>query len=208
MILPPRAQNHRRPGSPSCPSDISVTIGPRSPRDYPHLDRFAAPPWDPQSPQRLAIDDDLPADHLTRAIDAVVDRLDLTDLFASYAGVGSQPPRPDLRLKIVLYEMQTGRHSPAQWAKDVRDRRCLLWLGRGITPSRSRGDAFRDRVGARLEDWNRQVLQGAVAFGLTTAQSGSLDGTLIAAHASRHRLLNLARLDRRLEELDRVIAAD
>ena len=47
-----------------------------------------------------------------------------------------------------------------------------------------------------------------MAQGLTTASRGSLDGTLIAAHASRHRLVNLSRLRRRLEELDRVIAAD
>jgi hypothetical protein len=46
-------------------------------------------------------------------------------------------------LKIVLYEMQTGRHSPGQWAKDTRDRRCLLWLGHGIKPSRSRWYTFR-----------------------------------------------------------------
>jgi transposase len=208
MILPPRPENHRRldPARPRI--DLSAALVPPPSRDYPHLDRFAVPPWDPRSPERLAIDDDLPADHLARAIDEVVDRLDLTALFVSYAGVGSKPHRPDLMLKVVLYEMQTGRHSPGQWAQDARDRRCLLWLGRGITPSRSRCYAFRDRAGAWLEDWNRQVLQGAVAEGLTTAKSGSLDGTLIAAGASRHRLINLARLDRRLEELDRVIAAD
>ena len=43
---------------------------------------------------------------------------------------------------------------------------------------------------------------------MTTARRGSLDGTLIAANASRHRLVNLSRLERRLAELDRVIAAD
>ena len=208
MILPPRTRDHRRLDLPDSASELRLPSAPLPPRDYPHLDRFAVPPWDHRSPQRLAIDDDLPADHLARAIDEVVDRLDLTDLFASYAGFGSKPHRPDLMLKIVLYEMQTARHSPGQWAEDSRDRRCLLWLGCGIKPSRSRCYAFRDRVGARLGDWNRQVLQGAVAQGLTTARSGSLDGTLIAAHASRHRLINLARLDRRLEELDRVIAAD
>jgi transposase len=207
MILPPRPEDHRRldPARPRI--DLAAMIVP-PPRDYPHLDRFAAPPWDPTSPERLAIDDDLPTDHLARAIDEVVDRLDLTDLFASYAGVGSKPHRPDLMLKIVSYEIQTGHHSPGQWAEDTPDRRCLLWLGRGIKPSRSRCYAFRDRIGPRLSAWNRQVLQGAVAQGLTTARSGSLDGTLIAANASRHRLLNLARLDRRLEELDRGIAAD
>jgi transposase len=204
MILPPRPENHRRldPGS------TSPAALPPPPRDSPRLDRFASPPWEAQSPERLAIDDSLPVDHLARAIDEAVDQLDLTALFASYAGLGSRPHRPDLMLKIVLYEMQTGRHSPGQWAEDARDRRCLLWLGRGIAPSRSRCYAFRDRVGASLRDWYGQVLRSAVVQGLTTALSGSLDGTTIAAAASRHRLLNLARLDRRLEELDRAIAAD
>ena len=208
MILPPRPENHRPLDPARSQSDRPAAVLPLPPRDWPRLDRFAPPPWEAQSPERLAIDDDLPPDHLARAIDEAVDRLDLTALFASYAGVGSQSHRPDLMLKIVLYEMQTGRHSPGQWAKDTRDRRCLLWLGRGIKPSRSRWYTFRDRIGRWLLVWNGQVLQGAVAQGLTTANSGSLDGTLIAANASRHRLLNRARLKRRLEELDRVIAAD
>jgi len=208
MILPPRPLNHRRLDLPNRPIDRPVMIVPRPARDYPNLDRFAVPPWDCQSPEWLAIDDSLPVDHLARAIDEAVDQLDLTALFASYAGVGSRPHRPDLMLKIVLYQMQTGHPSPSQWAADTPDRRCLLWLGRGIKPSRSRCFAFRDRLGAWLPDWNRQVLQSAVVPGITTARSGSLDGTLIAANASRHRLLNLARLDRRLKELDRVIAAD
>jgi hypothetical protein len=132
----------------------------------------------------------------------------LTALFASYAGVGSQAHRPDLMLKIVWYQMQTGHHSPAQWAKDTRDRRSLLWLGFGITPARSRWYAFRDRLGPVLEVYHRPLLEHAVAGGLTTARSGSLDGTVIAANASRHRLLNLARLRRHIAELDRGPAAD
>src|SRR3954452_19477932 len=79
----------------------------------------------------------------------------------AYAGVGSKAHRPDLLLKIVLYEIHTGRHSPEQWAQDVRDRRSLQWLGFGITPSRTRFYAFRDRIGPWLETLNRQVLESA-----------------------------------------------
>jgi hypothetical protein len=104
--------------------------------------------------------------------------------------------------------MHIGRHSPDHWAQDVRDRRCLQWLGLGITPSRTRCYAFRDRVGPWLEAWNRQVLGAAVVRGLTTARRGSLDGTLIAANASRHRLVNRSRLQRRSAELGRVLAAE
>ena len=208
MILPPRPQNHRPLDRSRRTLDLPVTVDPPPPQNRPELDRFAVPPWNPRSPEWLAIEDSLPADHRARAIDEAVDQLDLALLFASYLGVGSKAHRPDLMLKIALYEIQTGHHSPDQWAKDTCDRRCLQWLGLGIAPSRSRWYAFRDRVGPLLETFHRQILEGAVAQGLTTASRGSLDGTLIAAHASRHRLVNLSRLRRRLEELDRVIAAD
>src|SRR4051812_3035688 len=208
MILPPRPENHPRPEPPRLALDLSAAPGPHPRRNLPELDRFASPPWDHLSPQWLQIEDTLPADHRARAIDEAVDQLDLTDLFASYLGVGSKAHRPDLMLKIVLYEIQIGRHSPDQWAQDVFDRRSLQGLGWGITPSRTRCSAFRDRVGPLLEAFNRQVLQSAVVQGLTTTSQGSLDGTLIAANASRHRLVNLARLERRLAELDRVLAAD
>src|SRR5438105_4205634 len=118
MILPPRHQNPRRdPARPQI--DFPATVSPPPPRDDPKFDRFARPPWDRHSPEWLAIEDSLPADHLARVIDEAVDQLDLTPLFASYAGVGSQAHRPDLMLKIVLYEIQTGCQSPAQWAQDT-----------------------------------------------------------------------------------------
>jgi transposase len=209
MILPPpRPQNPRRLDPPRRPLDLFAAVGPPPTRDYPHLDRFAPPPWDRQSPEWLHIEDSLPANHLARTIDAAVDALDRTPLFASYAGVGSQAHRPDLMLKIALYQIQTGHPSPAPWARDASDRRCLRWLGLGIAPSRNRWYVFRDRMGPLLDTFHRQVLEWALARGITTARRGSLDGTLIAANASRHRLVNLARLRRRLEELDRVIAAD
>jgi transposase len=202
MILPPRPQNQPQP------TRRARELDPPPRRIVPQPERFAPPPWDRHSPQWLDIEDDLDADHLARAIDVAVDHLDLTALFASYAGVGSRAHWPDLMLKIVLDEIQTGRHSPDQWSQDVLDRRSVRWLGFGITPSRTRCYAFRDRIGPLLELYNRQVLELAVVQGLTTARRGSLDGTLIAANASRHRLVNLARLERRLAELDRVLAAD
>src|SRR3954470_24936769 len=208
MILPPRPENHPRPEPSHRALAPLAALDPHPRPNRPELDRFAPPPWDRLSPQWLEIEDTLPADHRARAIAEAVDQLDLTDLFASYLGVGSKAHRPDLCLRIVLYEIQTGRHSPDQWAQDVRDRRSLQWLGLGITPSRTRCYAFRDRLGPLLETLNRQILQSAVVQGITTASRGSLDGTLIAANASRHRLVNLSRLERRLAELDRVLAAD
>ena len=98
--------------------------------------RFASPPWTADSPEWQLLDRKIPADHLARRIDRAVARLDLTPLFDSYAGTGSKPHRPDLLLKIVLYELQQGEPSPAQWAEDARWHEVVQWLGCGIQPAR------------------------------------------------------------------------
>lgn len=170
--------------------------------------RFADPPWDRQSPAWLDLDRRLPPDHLARRIDRLVEQLPLDDLFASYAGTGSAAHRPDLLLKAVLYETWRGRHRPADWHRDARESEPLRWLLRGCAPSRARWYAFRDRLGRHLPEWNRRLLRRALDERLTPARRAALDGSDLAANASRHRLVNAATLARRLGQLDEAIAAD
>ena len=171
-------------------------------------DRFAPPPWSADSPAWQRLDQKIPPDHLARRIDRAVDRLDLTPLFDSYAGTGSQPYRPDLLLKVVLYELRQGQPSPAQWAEAARWHEVVQWLGRGIQPSRSRWYAFCERLGPFVDAWHQQVVDDALEQGLTTGEQASLDGSSIAANASRHRLLNQQQLDSRQQQLDQALAAD
>ena len=78
-------------------------------------ERFAPTPWDRQSQEWQALEERLDPEHLARRVDAAVDLLELGPLFDSYRGVGKKALRPDLLVKLVLYEMQYNRPSPAQW---------------------------------------------------------------------------------------------
>jgi transposase len=167
---------------------------------------FAPPPWADDDPRRAELAQRLDDDHLARRIEQAVARLDLTPLWQSYAGVGSLPCRPDLLLRAVLYEVQRGQHSPAVWHRDAREAEPVRWLLRGCTPSRSCWYAFRDRVAPLLDAWHGQVLHQAVAAGLTPATRGAEDGTLVAANASRHKMVAAATLDKHAAEL--AVAAD
>ena len=118
-------------------------------------------------------------------------------LFDSYLGVGKKVLPPDLLLKAVLYEIQSKRPSPAQWARDVRESEPVRWLLRGMEPSRARLYDFRDRLAPFLQEWNTQVLQVALEEKLTPASRVALDGSSVAAHASRRQLLNEERLQKR-----------
>jgi transposase len=181
---------------------------PPAPPGPPPPGRFAPPPWGPDSADWRRIDAKLPKDHLARQIDEAVGLLDLTELFGAYAGVGSLAHRPDLLLKVALYEVQRGRPSPAQWAQDVLFDEPCQWLARGLRPSRSRLYAFRDRLGPLLDGLHDRLIGRAVAEGLTPARRASVDGSDVAANASRHRLLNEDGLARRQQALAEAVAAD
>ncbi len=166
---------------------------------------WAQSPWTCHSPEWLAIEAKLPPDHLARHIVKVVEQLDLTALYQTYSGRGSVAHRPDLMLKVVLYEMQRGRHRPSQWAEDFLDSRAVSWLAMGMQVSRARCYAFRDRLTPLLDAWQQQLLHQAIDIELTTAARSALDGTSVAANASRHQLINRDTLHQRLAIFEAVM---
>ena len=169
---------------------------------------FADPPWNEDSPQWQELDQELAPDHLGRLVVASIEALDLSALYASYSGVGSKPYRPDLMLRIALIEIQRGRHSPTHWFQDTLENNVLRWAAFGIQPSRTCWHDFFDRAAPCLEAWNHMVLNQAQERGLTRAERAAQDGSLVAANASRHRLLNQERLEKRLTQLDAALGMD
>jgi transposase len=171
--------------------------------------RWRMPPWNEQSPEWIALDQQLPVDHPARWVDAVVRELNLDTLAQRYAGVGSMALPPDLLLRAVLFEMYCqSRLSPAQWTRDCREHGPLRWLLFGLQPSRTCLYDFRDRVGSDLDSWQQQILAQAQAEGYTAAERGSIDGTFAAAYGSRHRLITAQTLDKRWQQLEAALADD
>src|SRR5918999_591698 len=166
--------------------------------------RFAQAPWHESTAFWRQLDEQLPHDHLAREIRNAMAHLDLAPLYQTYSGRGKAPHRPDLMLAIVLFELRRGQRYPSQWYRDTHESYPLWWLGFGIRPARSCWYEFRDRAGAYVDTLNAQLLHQAVEAELTTAERGALDGSAVAANASRRRLLNQERLDQRLEQLETV----
>ena len=100
----------------------------------------------------------------------------------------------------MLYEHDRGITKPTQWHRDLRENEPLQWLLMGSLPSLTSLYEFRDRLAPFLPQWNSAVIRTAIAEGHTDAAQASLDGTMVAANASRHHLLNLEQLDRRIEQ--------
>jgi len=169
---------------------------------------FSTPPWDQNCDDWQEIDARLPEDHLARQISRVVEGMNLDFLEHSFCGSGNPPLPPSLMLKLLLYEVQSGCPSPAKWFRDTRECDPVKWLTFGLQPSRTTCYDFRDRVQGCWDSWNSELLRQAIDEGHLTAERAAQDGTLVAANASRHRLLKQATLDKRAGELDDAIATD
>ncbi len=171
---------------------------PKPRRQKPAQLTFRAPLWDDHHPAFQRIDATLASDHHARWLRTVVAHLDLTALRLSYAGYGALALPVELLLAFVLFVYSKGTLSPAEWARQARHDDQCKWLLRGLQPSRSLLYTFRDRVEPFLDDWHKQIIAWAVVEGITAATRGSLDGTFVAALASRHQLMSSRRVDRRL----------
>jgi len=170
--------------------------------------QFAEPPWNERSDELQIRDQQVPADHPAREVVEAMRQLDMTPLFALYRGAGVPPIRPDLMLAVVLIEHRLGRPRPSQWFRDAKENIVLQWAGFGIQPSRTCWYNFADRIAPLLEPWNGTVLQIARQRGVTQAERMSLDGTAVAANASRHRLMNETTVEQHSTELDSAWQAD
>ena len=160
------------------------------------------------SAEWLELSERFDAQHPARIVEEEVNRLDRTLLEDAYRGVGSKAHRPDLMLKMVLFEYLEGRSSPAQWSRDAPDHQALRWLGRGIQPSRTAWYEFRDRMGKVIESVHENQMAKAMGEGLVVPERGVQDGSTFRACASRHRLVNRKTLLKREETLQAAIEAD
>ena len=162
------------------------------------------PRWDENSPEWQALDAEIPEDDLVRVIRESVTSgiFDVEAVFDIYSGRGKPPHRPDLLLMLALYEHCRGRTKPTEWHEDLESNIKVRWLTFGLTVGLRTLYRFRDRVGVLIQGWHNQVLQAAVAEELVDGSQASIDGTTVAANASRRKVANLDTVEQRLRALD------
>lgn len=146
---------------------------------------------------------------LVRVICQSVDdgSFDVETAWDAYSGCGSAAYPPDLLLKLAIYEHCRGRTKPIQWHRDLENDSKVQWLTFGMKVAQRTLYRFRDRVGPLLENWNRQVLELAVAEELVEGRQASIDGTTVAANASRRKLGNMQQVQQRLEQLEQALSS-
>ncbi len=148
------------------------------------VDRNTAYPLPP------SVDEWLPQDHLARFVVEVIDQLDLSALVQQYAGRGSHAYHPAMLLGLLVYGYATGVHSSRKIERACHDSVAFRFIAANIQPDHDSIATFRRRFLPQIEALFVQVLVLAREMKCLKLGNISLDGTKIAANASKHRALS------------------
>lgn len=147
---------------------------------------------------------DLPADHLARLVDQVVD--------ASFkptprpAGAGQPPFDPRLPLKVLVYGYCIGLRSSRRLEQACRENLAFLYLTRGDTPSYRTLCTARTSLGSELEQVWEGLFAVAAAVGLERVGRIVVDSTKLRADVSPEAVVKREEFAALRAELLRILA--
>ena len=135
----------------------------------------------------LNLEEMVPADHLVRQIDEIINRIDTSALDKQYQGGGTSAYHPVMLLKVILYGYSQRIFSSRRIAKALRENIHFMWLSRMNQPDFRTVNRFR-RVVLRktIEELFTQLVEELLDLGLVDFEQYFVDGTKMEANANKY----------------------
>ncbi len=151
----------------------------------------------------VALQEWLPADHLTYFISDVVDHLDLSSIMRRYVEERGYPPyHPCMMVKVLVYAYCVGVPSSRRMEKRLHEDIAFRVLAANNTPDfRTISDFRKDHLEA-LGGLFVQVLKLCQRAGLVKLGHVSLDGTKVKANASKHKAMSYGKMKEKEARLE------
>lgn len=155
-----------------------------------------------------SLDDWLPEDHLARFVADLVDEvLDLGPVLADYTDKRGYPPYdPRLMVRLLIYGYTTGVRSSRAIERKCVDDVAFRFLAAEQAPDFRSIARFRRRHLEALAGLFTQSLHLAMRLGMVKMGRVALDGTKLAANASKHKAMSYARLVDKEEQVEAELA--
>ena len=155
--------------------------------------------WMPRS-----LDELLPEDHPVRAFWAFLERLDLSDFYASIKSVvgqaGHPTTDPQVLLALWLFATSEGIGSARQLDRLCREHDAYRWLCGGVSINYHTLSDFRVAHQEALDNLLTEILASMMDAGLVTLRHVAQDGVRVRASAGASSFRRKSSLERCLEE--------
>lgn len=146
----------------------------------------------------------MPPKHLARRVQQVVERLELTEVEASYSALGQKAFAPRQLLALWIYASLIGLHQGTRLAHALQTDAALRLLSGGHLVSHSVLNRFRSQKAVLFLAALEETVRWARQQGLLEAQALAVDSVRLHAHAGAHQVRVHKHSAQRLEQLCQV----
>ena len=162
----------------------------------------------------------IPAGHMVRVVDEMIEQLDLSVLERQYKGGGTSAYHPKMLLKVIIYAYSQRTFSSRLIAKALRENVNYMWLSGMSRPDHRTINRFRGQIMKEVvEEVFYGVVEQLLELGYIDLEHYFVDGTKVEANADRYSFVrrkstekyqaNLQKKVRTLlDEIDEIEAAE
>lgn len=134
-----------------------------------------------------SLDELIPATHLVRVVDAVIERLDISGILSTYRGGGNSAFNPKMMLKVLVFAYLSNVYSSRRIEELLRRDICFMWLSGMRKPDFRTINYYRGkRLHAGFDSVFTQVVQLLHEEGFVSLKVQYVDGTKIESAANKY----------------------
>ena len=134
-----------------------------------------------------SLDELVPENHMVRVVDAVIDRLDISDILSTYRGGGNSAFNPKMMLKVLIFAYLSNVYSSRRIEELLRRDIYFMWLAGMKRPDFRTINYYR---GKRLKEGSDAVFTQVVRLlheeGFVSLKVQYIDGTKIESVANKY----------------------
>jgi transposase len=142
-------------------------------------------------------------DHPARIVDAVVERLDLTKVYAFYKEEGNTAYHPKMMLKVLFYSYLIGLMSSRKMEAGLTYRADYIFLSGDQVPDFRTLNNFRVRHIEQLPGLFSQIVLLCAALGMIDFKHLAIDGQKIAASANFRNNVDKRRAEKQIKKIEK-----
>ena len=130
----------------------------------------------------------VPDNHPVRTVNAVLDRLDISDIESTYKGGGTSSFHPRMLLKVIVYSYLCNVYSGRGMERLLKENVNYMWLSGMSKPDFRTINRFRSErlADGRFDDIFRQIVLILNGEGLVSLKVQYIDGTKIESVANKY----------------------
>lgn len=141
-----------------------------------------------------SVEEWLDDNHLARFVVEVVNQLDLSTIIAQFGNRGGSPYSPSMMVSLLFYSYASGTYSSRKIERQTYDSIPVRYICGNNHPDHDTIANFRKRFFLDLANLFVQILLYAQELGFGHVGQVNIDGTKIAANASKHSAMSLQRI--------------